>query len=160
MTTQSKDRVTFRGETYTMIEASGGPLASPEFFGMRSVGTTTANHRGFNAVYVFVDGRMLLETFGLCEESGNYITINSVSATLSGGYGIYSGLQLPIPFSGTLCLGKGFDQERHFSRPYGAPLDSEVFGTIFELEVVGGVVAAEIDRSGEPRQTLKDRWSM
>ena len=127
---------------------------------MKSVGTTTANHRGFNAVYSFAEGRMLLETFGLCEETSNYVTIDNVSASLSEGYGIYSCLRLPIPFTGKLLLGKGFDQKRHSSRPYGAPLDSEVFGTVIELELVDRVVTAETDRSGEPPKTLKERWGM
>ena len=137
MTAQIHDRVLVDGDEWSLTGASGGPLFEPERHRLEPVATSTASWRGWHAVYALADDRLVLHRLDLglkgdaedAARAGNgpllaghrprVATVQASVHTWLGwrerevptGEWRYEGLGLPIPFTGTLLLGRGFLRE-------------------------------------------------
>ena len=107
MTMQRTDGVELHGATYFLIGGNGGPLATPEYFAMKSEMLSTACYRGYYALYAFVSDTLVLRDFTLRAVGGIYHALNGVKAQGLPAQGTYRGLELIIPFTGTLRLANG-----------------------------------------------------
>lgn len=144
MTAQISDGIKLNGYTYHLLGGQGGPLATPDFFGMESEMLSTSCYRGYHALYELLNDTLVLREFTLRETHGRYVLIDGVTPDVFPSQGTYRGLRLLIPFTGTLRLGfgsiRGVDSVRSRVISYQQVID-------FVLEQ--GVVRTKRDRSEE-----------
>jgi hypothetical protein len=152
MTMQITDQVLLDRVTYHAIGGRGGPLATPEFFDMKSEMLNTACYRGYHAVYAVEQQDLTLREFTLREESGNYRPIAGVAALGLPQRGIYRDLKVAIPFTGMLRLARGFIRDLDHLRP--SPL---AFLEVLDLTFEKGRVLASRERTAEVAELRRQR---
>ncbi|MBA9002754.1 hypothetical protein [Thermomonospora cellulosilytica] len=129
MTGQIPDEVTYQGKSYALAGANGTGLFDPTALGLRVRPISTACWRGYLAEYAIVDGALKLtglrlgldderpEVFGVLpdepedpEEVHDLLPDGSAgSADYVDPNPKYSGLDVPVPFTGGLLIGRDFD---------------------------------------------------
>lgn len=152
MTMQRTDGVELHGATYFLIGGNGGPLATPEYFAMKSEMLSTACYRGYYALYAFVSDTLVLRDFTLRAVGGIYHALNGVKAQGLPAQGTYRGLELIIPFTGTLRLANGIIPGLDDLRP--SPL---AFREVRDLTLDEGRLLTIRDRSAEVEDLRRRR---
>lgn len=143
MTAQIHDTFVYRGEGYSLIGEKGGDLFSPTQYGMTPKMISTACWRGFYATYEFTEvGELCLRgaTLGMVE--GEYKPIGGV---LPNG-GRYQNLNVAVPFTGKIRLGRGFIREQYVHGGFQRP---SAYETVIDLTLQDGLVVGVNDRSDE-----------
>ncbi|GAA2438162.1 hypothetical protein GCM10010191_61650 [Actinomadura vinacea] len=133
MTGQISDEVTYRGKPYALTGANGTGLFDPASLGLRVRMISTACWRGYVAGYAVLDDALKLtrlelglddrpEVFGVrpdephdpeeAEDSENFLPPPRHPA--------YSGLDVPVPFTGGLLIGRDFDSSYYVHMGYQA----------------------------------------
>ena len=149
MTAQIMDRFLFRGEEYRLVGGEGGPLISPQDFGMEPGFIHTACWRGFYSAYEIKDDQIFLVEMTMREKKGNYIAINNKMPEVTGDQALYEDIYLPVQFTGKLLLAKDFIQELYLHMGYQEPTS---FKTVLELTFKDGGLTDIKDRSKEMEQ--------
>lgn len=146
MTSQITDTFLRGGEAYFLL-GMDSHLPDPTAFGMTPAMLHTACYRGFYCTYE-VDDRLLLQELTLREADGDYRPINGVLPAVDEGNfrATYKELNLPIPYSGVVRLGKDpiGDLYVHMGYP-----KASAFEVVIELALSEGTVTGIRDRSGE-----------
>lgn len=147
MTGQIADKVVFRGTTSDLAEHSGGPLYDPVASGLRPTAIHTACWRGFIATYLICAGRFVLHDLEINDGDQVFPLISGVQAgPADEQVRTYRGVDLPIPFSGTLLIGTDFDSSLYVHMGFQP---AWTYRTVWEITCVGGAVTREVDRSAE-----------
>ena len=155
MTAQIMDRFVFRGEEYRLVGGEGGPLVSPQDFGMEPGFIHTACWRGFYSTYEIKDDQIFIVEMTMRESKGNYKAINNKMPEVTGNQALYEEIYLPVPFTGRLLLAKDFIQELYVHMGFQEPTS---FKTVLELTFKDGCLIDFQDKSKEMEQeraTLK-----
>lgn len=135
MTVQIGDIYKYQERKYTIIESSPDMLFNPENFGLEPHFRTTACWRGHWCEYEMSGDMLLLKNLYIFNRDGNYPPLNGIevspmqseeyechgcrkkrkSITISPylGHCVYSGVNMPIPYTGKILLGDEFVQGIH-----------------------------------------------
>jgi hypothetical protein len=158
MTAQIMDRFLFKGKEYRLVGGEGGPLISPQDFGMEPGFLHTACWRGFYSTYEIKDDQIFLVEMTMRERKGNYIAINNTMPKVADHQASYEEIYLPVPFTGSLLLAKDFFDQLYVHMGFQEPTS---FKTVLELTFKDGRLTDIKDRSKEmaqERETLKQRY--
>ena len=77
MTCQIRDQYFYKGESYSLLENTGGALFSPQDFGMEPFMFHTACSCGYYAEYEIADDALYLKALTIYERNGRYAPIGS-----------------------------------------------------------------------------------
>lgn len=174
MTAQITDTFFFRGEEYSMIGMFGGPLATPQQFGMVPKMLHTGCYQGYYSMYELTDEGLFLREMTLREKNERYLPIAGVDADLSKPFqATYNKLNVLVPFSGNMRLAKDFIRELYLHMGFQKPT---AFKTVFDITLNEGKIIRLKDRSeemeqkrgqfkrnyeaGDMRQTIDDAFSL
>lgn len=145
MTAQIQDRVWYQDEEYVIVGVKGSGLFIPQDFGMAGVMMSTGCYRGFYVTYGVEDGEFRLETMTIRAANGDYKPINGIKPVMHEWQGgVYSRINLRVPFTGRLLLGKDFIGSMYVHMGFQKPPSYE---TVIELMIDHGVVLSSVDHS-------------
>lgn len=153
-TPQALNTLRLDGETYAIVDVNGS-LPTPETYDITPAGYTTAVRRGYYFGYALVGDRLEIDSLFVNSHTDAYPAINGVRATRDCtehdnvrhcGPGTYSGVGLPIAFSGQLRVATDFIQECRDHRTYNEP---QLYRVVKDLTFRNGVLTNVIDRSEE-----------
>lgn len=159
MTAQVHDQVEWRHRKYLLVGVDGDRLFDPADHGLHDLRpTTTANWRGWVAHYAIVDDRLLLAELvdvGLFVLPGETVpAFDGVEATYEGrGPLSYTGLDLPLDFTGKLLIAHGFIDSLYRHMGFHPAWK---FEESWELEIDKGSLTDARDLSDEMRTRRKD----
>lgn len=150
MTAQASDSFRWTGETWQLTD--GASLFDPTSVGLTPRMLSTANWRGYTCEYAVQDDRLVLSTLrvGLADEDiaragGDGPLVNGRAASKRIGIeSWYEDLALPLPFSGTLTLGRDFIQELYVHMGFHPAWK---FRTVAELRFRDGLLESSEDVS-------------
>ena len=147
MTAQISDTFIFKGEGCGLIGMEGGPLVTPEQFGMNPTMMDTSCYRGFYVCYELTEDGLYLRGLTLREENNNYLHIDSVLPEKDDDYNFsYRNLNVPVPFTGQIRLAKEFIRELYVHMGYQKPT---AFVTVYDITLENGKIIDVKDRSRE-----------
>lgn len=113
MTMQSTDYVIYRGEDYAILRSGSGSLFHPEQVGIVTEELHTACYRGYQCTYEITDHTLFLGTLEVRARDGRYPFIHDTHPSFPDGLlqrqisrAIYHNIGLPMPYTGTMRLGK------------------------------------------------------
>lgn len=161
MTSQIPDVVVLEGVEHELVAVDGTGLFQPYDHGLRPVGTSTANHRGYQARYAVRDARLLLDSVvdvGL-EAARQGAPLDELPriagiAPTEDGWGLsYLGLDLPVEFTGGLLVAEGFLPEHYVHMGFHPAWKYE---RVHELIVEDGQVLRQVDRSEQMAEIRED----
>jgi hypothetical protein len=130
MTAQIEDILVYKRKKYAIVGVEGDGLFTPERYGMRPRMIHTACQRGFYLVYRLVKNRLTLQELTLREQNQRYLPINGVEAVMRESNGHYRGLDVRVPFSGTLRIARDFIQEHYVHMGFQKP---SAYKTVLDL---------------------------
>lgn len=155
MTAQVADTVELEGREYSIAGVRGGPLFDPGQHRIKPGVIGTACWRGYICSYLVDDG--LLHLVKLVVGSGTKVagrTLDAEGRLLGGrlkpaeswtGWEV-TGIDLPVPLTGGLLLGRRFIQATYVHMGFHPAWK---FAKVIELLADGGKVTATLDRSAE-----------
>jgi hypothetical protein len=146
MTAQVPDCFIFKGEEYSLIGVQGQGLAKPQDFGMKPLGMSTANYRGFFSTYEISEDGIFLKKMTVSEEKGNYKPINGIIPTVKEYAATYEDINLHVLFTGQMRLAKDFIWELYVHMGFQKP---SAFKTVMDLTFDDGRIMEIQDRSEE-----------
>lgn len=146
MTSQITDKFTYQDEEYRLIGFEGNHLFSPEDYGMTPVMMHTACYRGFYSTYEIYKEAIFLRKLVIRTEGNKYCGIDGVKPVKDDYQASYTGLNLKVPFSGTLRLAKDFIEELYVHMGYQKP---SAFKTVIDFQFTNGSITQIQDRSQE-----------
>ncbi len=160
MTAQISDRFIYRDQDYSLAGVNGEGLFEPSQYGLRPVAMCSACWRGYPCTYVIRDNQLLLEQLGISHgleggQRGKLTApppLNGRTAEAARGRGVsvfghkYTGLALPIRFSGGLLLARDFIEELYVHMGFHPAWK---FREIHELILKDGQLSQAYDRSSE-----------
>jgi hypothetical protein len=119
MTAQIPDVVRYRERDYAIAGVAGSGLFDPADWGIEPVATSTANWRGFSALYELKEERLHLKelSIGIADDNGETPSepvriFDTLPKSDRGPFGTpYEFDNAPLPFSGGLLLGDRFIHE-------------------------------------------------
>ena len=156
MTAQVHDRVLWRGAEYLLVGVDGPPLFDPLEHGLDPTPTTTANWRGWVAVYEVQDEHLLLREL---TDVGHQRGVGEPPPALRGieptrqderGPFRYESLDWPLGFSGRLIIARGFIQSLYRHMGFHPAWK---FEESWELTFEQGGLTNSRDLSDEMRRT-------
>jgi hypothetical protein len=109
MSLQFTDTLRFRGYTYELLQITTEEgLADPRDFGLEPEMIHTACYRGFYLRYSLTRKGLFLRWMTVRDRRGHYPPIRGVEPILGpGGYtAVYRGLEVPVPYTGGLRIGR------------------------------------------------------
>lgn len=147
-TAQIPDTFIFEANEYSLIGKTEGDFATPEQFGMSAIMIHTACYRGYYATYEITREGIFLRKFTLREKDRNYIPISGIQPLVDSQHlqATYSHLNVLVPFSGKIRLGKGFIQDFYVHMGYQKPT---AFKTVLDITLKDGRLVEIKDRSEE-----------
>lgn len=159
MSAQVADCFKYKGEKYDIV-AGNGPLPfRPQSYGITPKSICSACWDGYWCDYIISDKGIVLENIYVNSEDNNYPKINGVAARRAArwkrkersrcmGHHFYKGVNIKIPYTGNLFLGKDFMRKYYIHLGYQRPWaykESKEF--IFEkgmlIDVIDHSTAAE-----------------
>ncbi len=147
MTYQATDPFYWENEAWVFLRAANiYSLFDPEAYGLHPTPPHTACWKGFVIQFRIVEQQLILDELRVYCEDGVYPPINGVEAT-SGQNSImqtYQNINLPLPYSGTIVVGKGL-KPKFCNREYTGPHSYE---TTFELTFQNGLLTRFKETSG------------
>jgi hypothetical protein len=168
MTAQIMDSFDYKGASYDLVGCDGTGLVHPEMFGMRPSMIHTGCYRGYFARYAFEEDNLFLKemtvgpVFTLIFFQRRWKTIQGALPTLgqggAEGAAVYSGLSLPVPFTGRLLLARDFAREHYVHMGFQKP---SAYETLVLLKLQGGKVTEARDLSEDNarrRGQFKERY--
>jgi hypothetical protein len=147
-TAQIPDTFIFEGNEYSLIGKTEGDFATPDQFGMSAIMLHTACYRGYYATYELTKEGLFLRELTLREKDGNYVPISGIAPIINEKQlqASYSNLNVLVPFSGKIRLGKGFIQDLYIHMGYQKPT---AFKTVLDITLKDGRPVEIKDRSEE-----------
>lgn len=124
MTAQIHDEFMLKGKDYSIVGVNGRALFEPQQYGLEPVSLCSACWRGFYCKYTLVNERLLLDTLYI--STSDKVTSDLKTRLGPELFGIkpskpeerfswfeycYSGLNLPVNFTGGLLIANGFINE-------------------------------------------------
>jgi hypothetical protein len=163
LTAQIPNWVTYKGEKYSLIGLRGDWLPAPQDFGITPSVPHTACYRGYIAGFELNESGFFLQELTVwrsCQGADvRFPPINSVLprtgyADESGrktpdNQAAYSGLCVPVPFTGTLRLASGFVEDFYIHQGFQK---ASAFETVLDVTLVEGRCVKIEDRSEEAAQ--------
>ena len=159
MTAQVHDRVRWRGGDYLLVGVDGDQLFDPLEHGLDPTPTTTANWRGWVAVYEIRDDRLLLgELTDVGFQRGPDASLPILRGTepsrdAERGPFRYESLNWPLQFSGRLIIARGFIQSLYRHMGFHPAWK---FEESWELSFEQGCLTNSRDLSEEMRATRRN----
>jgi len=152
MTMQVLDVVIYEREQYDLVGWNAGRIFDPAKFGIQTAPLNTGCLRGCHCFFKIDQETFLLDSMKIRSEDGNYFKINDVHPTPRGqiagkGEVTYHGLNLNIPYTGTIRLGKDLTGPPHFST--FLPPDEWMYSKVIDVELSNGSVQSIKDMSAE-----------
>jgi len=146
MTAQIHDHVRFNKECYSLVGVAGGPLVTPEQFGVESEMCCTACHRGFYVTYDLTDSGFYLRDLTISRWERDYVHIDGVwpESKSEDDYPTYRNLNIPVPFTGQLRLATGFIEYLYVHMGFQNPTS---FRTVYDLTLENGKMVKLENRS-------------
>ena len=127
MTAQIGDIYKYHKKEYSIVALSAPKLFSPKDYGLETHPSTTACWEGYWCKYVITDSELRLKHLYIFNKDGNYPVLNGVKAfppkeeykkkrqkmSLADYFGhyTYKNLNLSIPYTGKILLGRDFIDE-------------------------------------------------
>ena len=117
MTAQISDTIFYQGKSWELL----APMIpfDPRKYGLRPAPFITACRRGFFCVYE-IGSELSLVRLHVKTFSGDYPPIEGVEAVCpeKSPFYVYSGLHIPIPYTGTIAIGADANIEIYFRAGY------------------------------------------
>jgi hypothetical protein len=120
---------------YSLISDDGG-LPTPADYGLVPGMMHTACWRGFYLTYLIRDEKLVLDKLTLRAADNNYPPVNGVSAVEENYNKVYQGLNITLPYSGKMVIGRDFIQEKYIHMGF-QPASS--FRVVVELNFETGI---------------------
>ncbi|MFC4160420.1 hypothetical protein [Chitinimonas lacunae] len=162
MTAQIPDTLTLDGIEYALAGIDGEQPFDPAEFGLNPVGRCTACYRGYVCGYRLHDGTLRLDRLRLTHQAElppgvrqppgpplNGISPKRPPRGMLDFNCQYEGLNLALPFSGGLLLGRDFVPELYVHMGFHPAWK---YREVVELHFVDGVLAQREDRSAAMAQ--------
>ncbi|MDO5293417.1 MAG: hypothetical protein Q4F05_11780 [bacterium] len=117
MTAQQPDSYFYQSEKYSYIASKGKHISAtfhPGDYGITPASICTNCYAGYFCEFQVLHGKLLLQTLQINSKENKYPAINGVLPLLPNdapgyqGYHVYENLTLPMDYTGSLILGKGF----------------------------------------------------
>ncbi len=111
MTAQINDTIKFNNEYFSIVGVAGEPLVTLELFGTESQMHDTFCYRGFYVLYELTGEGLCLRELTMCRWERDYVPIDGVLPTREhedDDYPTYRNLNIPVPFTGQICLARDF----------------------------------------------------
>jgi len=149
MTAQAHDHVVFNKEYFSIVGVAGGPLVTPEQFGMKGESWSTDLYRGFYANYELTKSGLFLNELRIIMMERKYLPIDGVLPEKATGdnefaYPTYRNLKVPVPFTGQIRLARDFIGECYVHMGFQSPT---AFRTVYDLTLENGRMVKLKDRS-------------
>ena len=148
MTAQITDRFEYKGKEYSLAALSAPIPFAPCQYGLEPHGYSTACYRGFWCEYKIAKGVLALDNFHMYNDEGRYPEFNGVSVSEPKndwlGLHFYKGVNLLIPYSGKMLLGREFLEEYYIHMGYQRPY---AYKELIELEFDAGKLQRTTDCS-------------
>ncbi len=173
MTAQIGDSFTYKKDDYTIVAKSKSLDVHPSDFGIYPQPATTACWRGYWCAYDITDTGIYLRDLYVNSSDDNYPDINGVSvlrheetgALVSYmGHRAYKGLDLKIPYTGKILVGKRFMRKYYihmgFQRPWAYKVLKELVfenGTLTQTNDQSKIAATlrkQLDEKRTPEDIL------
>lgn len=150
MTAQLPDKVVHGGVEYDLVVINGDGLFDPLARGMEPFSASTGCWRGYQAIYTTAGGRLSLDTLKINLRNDPPPSIEGITATERGDLSLfncfYENMALPVPFSGTLVIARGFIDSMYVHMGFHGP---DCYEEVFRLTLKEGTLGAVDDLSGE-----------
>ncbi|TFG13118.1 hypothetical protein EU537_07345 [Candidatus Thorarchaeota archaeon] len=153
MTGQIPDFVLYHGEEYDLVGIDGRGLLSPHDFGLAPKSPHTACWRGFVMYYECKENRLTLQ--GMDVHSDAAPMINGAKPEERGESSFryhYEGIDVEVPFTGTLILARDFIDEMYVHMGFQRP---HAFKTVIELTVENGHILQSRELSSQMEEQRK-----
>ncbi|MBD3407421.1 MAG: hypothetical protein GF411_14990 [Candidatus Lokiarchaeota archaeon] len=151
MTGQIADSFLVDGDEYRLVGISGEGLFDPQEYKLQPYSRCTACWRGFSLEYDIRDGTLVLTKLYInLKEPKTIQGIQPVSAQDDFGFFDYVyHLDIEIPFTGTILLGKDMIPEMYVHMGFQRAI---AFRTVYEFEFNDGKVTKKRDLSEKMKQ--------
>ncbi len=156
MTAQIPDNFVLDGKNYALAE--GGRLFSPLEFGLEPVMTVTSCWRGYVCTYTILEQQLVLDTLDISLANFGNQDSQAVDAPLLSGVAAqrktsifthsYSGLAMPLSYSGLLLIASEFIRELYVHMGFQPAWK---YQTVIELSFSDGIPTGRRDVSDEMR---------
>ncbi len=156
MSLQFTDTIRFRRYVYELLELTTEEgLVTPEQFGLLPEMIHTACYRGFYLRYSLTKEGLFLRWMTVRDRRGHYPPIGGVEAIVDsyGHTACYRGLDVPVPYTGGLHIGRDAIWEEVYKYGSIAP-QVDAYQVLLEVELEEGrlvrwrdVSTAPVDRS-------------
>lgn len=154
MTAQAPDMLAYNGTRYSIIGRSGGPLFTPQRYGLKPVSPNTANYRGFKAKFKVHNNSLFLDALQVYTSADHEPLIGNIAPVASQMALQYSDMNFAIPYDGIIRIAKGFIDEFYIHMGYQKP---SAFKTVIDLSFTGGQLVEAKDRSAEA-ETIRGKF--
>lgn len=146
MTAQISDKFRYKDDIYSIVAMSSAISFSPTAYGIKPDFVCTACWRGYWCEYVITKESVILDNLYINSHDGKYPAINGVEAHDADlmGHHAYEGLNLKIPHSGKILIGKDFIQKYYIHMGYQRAWS---YQTLVELVFENGILTEENDYS-------------
>lgn len=141
MTAQFGDIYRYQDKNYSMVSTSNDIPFKPQKYGLRPHSACTACWRGYWCEYEIVDDKLVLKALYINNNHDKYPPLNGVEVSpqefeeamcyLPGkdsyeirstpahfGHRVYRDVDLPVPYTGDVLLGRGFLKEFYIHRGF------------------------------------------
>lgn len=109
MTAQIGDTFRYEEQEYSIVAISNSIPFHPKDYGMEPEAVCTACWDGYWCDYKISDNGIFLQNLYINSKDGNYPEINGVKGNNQYmGHHLYKNINLPIPYSGKIVVGKDF----------------------------------------------------
>lgn len=155
MTAQRQDTFIYKKEDYDLVAMSKPLSFKPEDYGIIPEGLDTACWAGFWCEYSISEEGIFLKNFYVNSKDGNYPEINGVTPVkkkleiLYGRYQLYKDVNLKIPYTGRILIGKDFLREYYIHMGYQR---AWAYKVLKELIFQEGILVEEISHSRKAKE--------
>lgn len=159
MTAQIGDGFIFENSDYSLIAKTGSFSFSPIEYGIIPESACTACWRGFWCVYKVSDKCITVDKLYVNSSDNKYPEINGVfPSKIDGdyltymGHKLYDGLNIKLPYTGCLLVGKNFMYEYYIHMGYQKPW---AYKRLYELKFENGFLIEKKDQSDVAKNIRK-----
>jgi len=147
MTAQISDKVIFEDDSYSLLSVKPRLNVSPLDFGIKPGWACTACWRGYWCNYFISEDGIFLKDLYVNSANGEYPLINGVKPRAkdeSMGHKAYIGINIPILYTGTVRIGRGFIRKYYVHMGFQSDWKYE---EVKDLVFKDGKLVDVIDRS-------------
>jgi hypothetical protein len=160
MTAQIPDHFMLDGSSYALVDGVG--LFSPLEYGLEPIMTITSCWRGYVCTYAIQGQQLVLDTLEISLRDFLHQDSRPAEAPLLNGVAsqrknslftnCYSGVAMPLTYSGSLQIASDFIQELYVHMGFHPAWK---YRTVLELSFMGGELTGQRDVSAEMEQVRK-----